>query len=393
MTNPTNTADLATQAPAERHYVDIVCEGGGVRGIALVGALSVLEEHGFAPQNLAGTSAGAIVTTLYAAGYRAQELHTIIGGLKFSRFMDTPWYGRLPGVGKPINMLRQLGVYRGQYFYKLMKKLLADKGVRTFKDLRSTYADDPRYKDDLRYHYKAQIIASDVSSQQLLVLPYHAQRLGIRPDELEVAQAVRMSMSIPIFFWPVHTRSLTDAKNRHLIVDGGLLSNFPVWLFDEDRTPAWPTFGLRLVEGFSADRLDAAPESHPQRPKTGVRGLVRYATALINTMVVAHDRLSLEMDPFARTMLIPTLNIPSTNFNLTAQDAEALYNSGRQTAEEFLRTWDFDAYVATFRSGKRPTWREVVNEKMQEEKAVQERSGATPSDLPSGNKQNDDGSS
>ena len=66
-------------------------QGGGVKGIALVGALTTLGEQGFLPQNLAGTSAGAIVATLYAAGYKASELRDIIGSLKFDNFLDTGW--------------------------------------------------------------------------------------------------------------------------------------------------------------------------------------------------------------------------------------------------------------------------------------------------------------
>jgi NTE family protein len=381
MTSPSGQTPPHNQ---EHTFVDIVCEGGGVRGIALVGALSVLEQQGFQPQNLAGTSAGAIVMALYAAGYRSQELRTIISGLNFSRFMDTPWYGRLPAIGAPINLLRRLGVYRGDYFYHLMRRLLAAKRVYTFKDLRSPYADDPRYAADPRYHYKAQVIASDVSHQRLLILPLHARALGVEPDELEVALAVRMSMSIPIFFWPVHTRDALGARSRHLVVDGGLVSNFPIWLFDEAGTPPWPTLGLRLVEGSTTATLAAhdAHDAHdghdahaantsplPHSPRRGFGGLLRYATALINTMVAAHDRLALDMDPFARTMQIPTLGIPATNFKLQPDEIEALYTSGRATAEEFLKTWDFGAYVATFRSGSRPTWREVVSETMRQTKA------------------------
>src|SRR5215475_7025644 len=108
MTNPSSQQARLDQ---EHAFVDIVCEGGGVRGVAFVGALSVLEEHGFQPQNLAGTSAGAIVMALYAAGYRSQEL-------------------------------LRLGVYRGDHFYQLMRRLLAAKHVHTFKDLRSPYADN-----------------------------------------------------------------------------------------------------------------------------------------------------------------------------------------------------------------------------------------------------------
>ena len=65
----------------------------------------------------------------------------------------------------------------------------------------------------------------------MLVLPRDAQLLGYAPDELEVAYAVRMSMSIPIFFKPVRVEN-TQTNHEHVIVDGGMLSNFPVWVFD-----------------------------------------------------------------------------------------------------------------------------------------------------------------
>ena len=72
----------------------------------------------------------------------------------------------------------------------------------------------------------------------MLVLPRDAREyLGIDPDELEIARAVRMSMSIPMFFDPVVHRNPTDTSDEHVIVDGGLLSNFPIWLFD---SPAGP---------------------------------------------------------------------------------------------------------------------------------------------------------
>ena len=57
-----------------RLYADAVFEGGGVKGIGLVGAVAVAEEKGYRWMNLAGTSAGAIVDTLIAAGYTAEEM-------------------------------------------------------------------------------------------------------------------------------------------------------------------------------------------------------------------------------------------------------------------------------------------------------------------------------
>src|SRR5437870_4811366 len=91
---------------------DAVFEGGGVKGVALVGALSVLEARGYAPVNIAGTSAGAIVGALLAAGYRAAELKTIISELDFKKLEDSPTVGEIPLVGPALSVLEHLGLYK-----------------------------------------------------------------------------------------------------------------------------------------------------------------------------------------------------------------------------------------------------------------------------------------
>src|SRR5262245_43545018 len=80
-------------------------EGGGVRGVALVGAYSVLEENGFQPVNLAGTSAGAIVAALIAAGYRAADLHRMLMELDLKEFQDCSLLGGLRVAGPLISLL------------------------------------------------------------------------------------------------------------------------------------------------------------------------------------------------------------------------------------------------------------------------------------------------
>ncbi len=335
--------------------VDLVCEGGGVRGIALVGALAALEEDGYQAQNMAGTSAGAVVATLYAAGYTAAELHEVIGGQDFAGFLDAGWTEGIPLAGVPMGLITRLGIYHGEALYRRVRQLLAAKGIVRFKDLRSPHADDPRNQDDPRYRYKVQVIASDISARRLLILPYHAAVLGYDPNELEVALAVRMSMSIPFFFEPVRVRSLREPHEEHVIVDGGLLSAYPIWFFDEQGPPQWPTFGLRLVEGAALPATNLAvtnaPKTGPSRPTSQICDLVCYAGALVDTMLEAHDRLAVEMDDVVRTIAIPTLGISATDFHLTKARADALYESGRHAAERFLASWDFAAYVAAYRRG------------------------------------------
>ena len=341
------------QDPRYRHFADLVCEGGGVKGIGLAGAYAALEQAGFEPQNVAGTSAGAITAALIAARYSADELREIVFSLDYRQFEDKGWEDRIPGAGRPLSLLLDQGIYEGERFLEWMRELLRAKGIETFAQLRTEW-------DDPKYAHRLQVIASDVTARELLVLPRDAPELGIAPDDLEVAQAVRMSMSIPIFFEPVRVEN-TETNHEHVIVDGGMLSNFPVWLFDceDEAEPDWPTFGLLLVEPDPKVPITArlpAPEHAPR----GAKGLVDLLSGMVHTMMEAHDRLYLEKEQFARTIPIPTLGVHTTEFDITRERAQALYDSGHAAAEDFLARWDFDAYVEEFRRGKTHSRRSEV---------------------------------
>jgi hypothetical protein len=83
--------------------------------------------------------------------------------------------------------------------------------------------------------------------------------------------------------------------------------------------------------------------------------------AMFLTAMEAHDAYYLANDKFVRTIAIDTLNIQPTDFLLTDQQKEDLYQSGRKAAQEFLAHWDFEAYKAMYRSGQpAPTRRELV---------------------------------
>jgi NTE family protein len=332
--------------------VDLVFEGGGVKGIGLAGSLSTLEERGFRPENVAGTSAGAITAALLAAGYRGDELRDIVLEIDFRQFQDRAWEDKVPLIERSLSTLLDLGIYEGTRFLSWIRELLEAKGVRTFADLVREGETDPRWRHSL------QVVASDVTKHQLLVLPRDAGRLGVEPDDLDVALAVRMSMSIPIFFEPVIFENPKTGEN-HVVVDGGMLSNFPVWLFDSDGVPDWPTFGLLLVEPKPKVPVSARLPK-PEPIHTGPRGVIAYVKALAQTMMEAHDRLYVESADYARTIPIPTLGVGTTEFDLSPPRKQALYDSGRWAAEEFLKTWDFETYISAYRSGHEHTRRQSL---------------------------------
>ena len=292
-----------------------VFEGGGVKGSALIGAVAYTEKKGFWFENVAGTSAGAIIAALIAAGYKAGEIEDEIQKVDYKKFKDLGLLAAIPLVGIPLNLFIKKGIYEGDFFEKWLRQLLARKNVRTFGDLIID-----QYKDSRERKFRLQVVASDVTKGKLLVLPNDAKEYGIKPERLDVARAVRMSMSIPYFYKPV--KLYDKNKIKSYIVDGGLLSNFPVWLFD-DKKNTIPTVGYKLVD--------------PQegKPKEIIGPITLFA-ALFATMMEAHDARYIEDSDFQRTVPIPTLGIQTTNFSISDAEKQALYKAGYKAAEEFF---------------------------------------------------------
>lgn len=327
---------------------DLVFEGGGVKGIGLAGAYFALYEKEYRPACVAGTSAGAITAALVAAGYTGAELKRIVlEEMHFPLFADRPRLHLLGAAGEVAELLKDRGLHSGDYFHNWIGERLKAKSVTTFGDLRDETATDESRR------YRLQVIASDLTDHSMLVLPRDAEKLGVKPDELLVADAVRMSMSIPVFFDPVIRTNDRDGI-RHMIVDGGMLSNYPIWLFDapESREPRFPTFGMLLVAPNQEDPLLPHPPTASE--PSGMPSPIGYVKALADTMMQAHDRFYVEQANFARTIPIPTCGVTTTEFDISPQKTQELFDSGQTAAEDFLKTWNFGAYVAKFRKAQAP---------------------------------------
>lgn len=340
-------ADPVVSGQAER-CADVVLEGGGVKGIALVGALSVLEERGYRFARVAGTSAGAIVGALAAAGMPTDEMAAIMEELDYRRFQDARGVARLPGLGRPLALLTTHGVYRGGYLREWLAERLGDHDVHTFAQLRG---DDPGTSLPAEKDYRLVVMVSDITQGALRRLPWDYDRYGCAPGDVAVADAVRASMSLPFFYRPVKLRDRRTGR-RCWLVDGGMLSNFPVACFDrsDGQRPRWPTFGIKLsdrpVDGASA---------------FNVRGLVSMTRAMAGTMMSFHDRLHLEAaDVVARTIFVDTEGVGTTDFGLSKATQRRLFDNGRQAAKKFLdgadghEPWDFDAYLQRFHDSAPP---------------------------------------
>jgi NTE family protein len=311
---------------------DLVLEGGGVKGIGLAGAITVLENHGYKFERTAGTSAGAIVAAFVAAGISADEITAQMRTIDYKQFRDETFLSNFGPVGKVFSLLINNGIYKGSYIKNWLEARLAEYGVHTFADLKlrsDEFTDLPVEKA-----YKLVVVTADITKGELVYLPWDFHKYGLNPDEQSVAAAVRASISIPYFYKPAHLGKST-------LVDGGVLSNFPIGIFDtpESGDSRWPTFGIKL--SAKADSLQVAHK---------VTGPLSLAEALVATATSGHDERHLD-DPctLKRTMFVDTAKIQATNFDISRAQQDLLFNNGQKAAREFLQTWNFASYKRTCR--------------------------------------------
>lgn len=326
------------------HFKNLVFEGGGVKGIAYVGALAELEKRNILGQieRVGGTSAGAINAVLLSTGHTLGETRQILSTLNFKNFMDDSW-----GVVRDSKrLLEKYGWYKGKFFRDWMGDLIKSKTGRrdaTFNDFHSQGCLD------------LYLVGTNISTGFSEVFSFeHTPRVP-------VADAARISMSIPLFFTAV--RNFRD----DVYVDGGLLRNYPVKLFDREKyvdpgqverhtvpqayynasnesKPARSSSYVYNKEtlGF---RLDTREEiamfrdgAEPDREE--VEDFFDYGKALIKTIMNAQDNTHLHGDDWQRTVYIDTLDVNTTDFDLDDDKKQALVDSGVKGVTDYFNWYD-----------------------------------------------------
>ncbi|QWC21639.1 patatin-like phospholipase family protein [Bacillus haikouensis] len=291
--------------------IDGVFSGGGVKGLALIGACQAIEERGLQLKRVAGTSAGAIIAAFIAAGYKSTEMKNIMEEMDIKKLLDSNALISLPFI-KWFRVYYRLGLYKGAALENWIEQKLKARGIYTFADLP---------EKSLR------VIASDLSNGRLLVLPDDLEKYGIAPQTFPVARAVRMSASLPYFFEPVKLRSL---EGTSLLVDGGVLSNFPMWLFDrENIKKTRPVVGVKLSHNYL------------QRPKKKINNAIDLYSALFQTMKDAHDSRYISRKHEKNVIFIPTEGVQTTEFELSNEGKSELFETGKYQGELFLKQWTF----------------------------------------------------
>lgn len=308
---------------------DGVFEGGGVLGIAFLGALRCCDEIGLKWCDLAGTSAGAITASLLAADYTIDELEKTMGELDYTQFLSEPVSSAV-SVANSINHLAaflmqqikgELGQYSSEPFYKWIKEMLDRKGIQCFGDL-------------ITRNRKLKLIASDLTRAEMLVFPdslktpQYLEAAPLGAASYSIAKSVRMSMSIPLFFEPFRF-------HESIVVDGGVVSNFPLWIFDcpEGEVPDYPTFGFRLMD---------------TNPSPQIKDPVDMVKALIRAMRYAHDQYYVQNKNQGRIVNIDLtdINTTATQFDLDDDSKDRLYVQGYLCAKLFfMNGWNWSKHL------------------------------------------------
>jgi NTE family protein len=305
---------------------DLVLEGGGVKGLGLVGAVLELMRQGYTFPRVAGTSAGSVVAAFLAAGATADQLRGIMGRLDYSRVPDR---SGLPLIGEGLGLLGRSGVHPGKYIHDFVRDELEQLGVITFDDLVRELV----------------VTATDITRGRLLRLPWDYPKLDLVPGEQAVADAVRASISIPLFFEPVRLADRT-------LVDGGVLSNFPIEIFDAPK-PRWPTFGVKVIP----DAPEGIALVFPGLPLPDLPPL-RLLTQVVTTALLGHDQTYLDQ-PCVRPRAIPvdTSAVGIVEFDIDEKTRADLVASGERAASEFLAGWDWETYRHECRGAPKVTQR------------------------------------
>jgi NTE family protein len=315
---------------------DLVLEGGGVKGLGLVGAVLRLMREGYTFPRVAGTSAGAIVAALLAAGATEDHLASAMSRLEYPRVRDRSWPG-IPGVSPGISLFRSSGFYEGDYVRDFVASELEALGVTTFGDLHRADAGADRNAEPYR-RYKLVVMATDVTRGRLLRLPWDYRLLHLDPDEQPVADAVRASISIPLFFEPVTIRD-GETGAVTTLVDGGILSNFPIEIFDrtDGDEPRWPTLGVKVMPELP----EASAELFPGialPPLAPVRMLER----VIATAIVGSDQTYLERPCVRRRAIqVDTSAVGIVEFDASKEKRAAVVAKGDEEARKFLVEWSW----------------------------------------------------
>lgn len=298
--------------------IGLVLGGGGMKGLGLVGAVAALEDAGYDFRVIGGCSAGSLVAALKASGMPMGQLRETINNLDFTSFFDNRRTSGLLGAAlQGFSVVRRAAINSGNSLLVWIEQTLAEQGIHTFADLKY---EDPKLPIELRY--KLVVIAADITGGRLLRLPWDYHLLGLDPDKQSVAGAVRAATALPLIYEPYHI-------GESVLMDGGMVTNYPVGLFREFKRQKLSTIGIQL--SFAPEVKELSPES--------IRRFGSLVRAMVYTTLNAQaEEMMRDLEVAKRTIVVDVDDVKITDFHIDKDKQKRLYQNGYKAAERFIKT-------------------------------------------------------
>lgn len=308
---------------------NLVFEGAGIRGIAYAGAIQELEEQGKLDhlEKVGGTSAGAITALAIALGYNGEEVERLVTNTRFRQFND----GQFIFIGGITRMFRKYGWYKHKKFRKWLKNIVESKTGDQDMTLQALH--DSGYVD-------LYVTCTLLDQQRLEVFSYENY------PEMKVVDAIQVSMSIPLYFESLYINTKGELVNpkkykgeMHLAFDGGLIANFPIFIFDDlvqadapSRIENPNTLGFRID---SDDQISYDLEDGGLAPLP-VNSLGTYVGALYNLTIESLNRQSLTEKDWQRTISISSGDVGPKIRKLKPEEKEELLQNGKNGVQTYF---------------------------------------------------------
>ena len=336
------------------NFSNLVFEGGGVKGIAYVGAMDELAKRGIIDnvKRVGGTSAGAINAVLLGLGYSREEMRKVLWDLDFKKIMDGSF-----GIVRDLKRLvGEFGWYKGDFFRNWMGEIIKKKTGNA----NSTFAEVEKLKVTKNFKSMYFMVTNLSTGFSEIMSAEHTPNACI-------ADAARLSMSIPFFF--AAKRSLRG----DVYADGGMLDNYPIKLFDREKYLASTRGGKKTdyYEAINKEFLSANPKSSPYRYNKETLGfrldsaqeislfrdqaepvahkiddLFDFVMSVVRTYLDSQNSAHLHSDDWQRTVYIDTLGVGMTQFDISKKKKEELLEAGRVGVQRYFDWFDAKDTVA-----------------------------------------------
>lgn len=310
---------LLTGAQTSPVIKNIVFEGAGVRGIAYCGAIQELEAKNLMDnvEKLGGTSSGAMIAMMLSLGYSGKDIEALISNTAFRKFNDGGFFL----IGGICRLKKYFGWYHGRKIENWLGKLISQKTGNadiTFEELHQA-----GFKD-------LYVTGTSLTQQKTIIFSKETF------PKMKVRDALRISISIPLYFEPVFIDSTgkiihhpKHTEHLDVLVDGGITENFPIQIFDTE-TPDLHTIGFRMDRDAQIER----DKTDKGLAEMKIGNLNEYFKSFYSMVIENLNRQLLTDTDWQRTISISDGDVQPRVRRLLKKEIDILIENGRKAVKE-----------------------------------------------------------